>query len=121
MKCVLIVDNSPATRQSLWRLFEQEGWRVCREASNGQEAISKALEFKPDVVILDLSMPGMNGFTVASILKKLVPDSHLILFTGLADLIQSDNRLCLSMFSAIVPKQRAGSLISKAQSLVADA
>jgi chemotaxis response regulator CheB len=116
-----VVDSSPATRKSLRRLFAQEGWKVCGEAWNGREMISKALEFKPDVVILDLSVPEMNGFTIASILKKLVPDSHRILFRSFADLTQNDNKLWLSMFSAIVPKQLAGNQISKARSLVAEA
>ena len=54
---------------------------VCGEAANGTEAIEKAKLLHPDLVLLDLAMPEMNGAEVASILKKSMPNVHIIIFS----------------------------------------
>jgi DNA-binding NarL/FixJ family response regulator len=54
---------------------------ICGEASNGLEAVEKAKALKPDLVLLDLAMPGMNGAEVASVLKKTMPEVPIVLFT----------------------------------------
>ena len=54
---------------------------ICGEAADGLEAVEKAIKLKPDLVLLDLSMPMMNGAEVASILKKTMPHVLIILFT----------------------------------------
>ncbi len=54
---------------------------VCGEAVNGREAVQKAMTLKPDLVLLDLAMPEMNGAEVASVLKGEMPEIHVILFT----------------------------------------
>jgi NarL family two-component system response regulator LiaR len=54
---------------------------VCGEAANGREAVEKTLALKPDLVLLDLLMPELNGAEVASIIKKSDPDIRIILFT----------------------------------------
>ena len=89
---------------------------MCEEASDGREAIAKAQQVKPNVIVLDLSMPGMNGITVAHILKKIVPHTHLILYTLFPDLL-SPEEIRSSGFSAIVSKNEVGTLAMKAQSL----
>ena len=89
---------------------------MCEEASDGREAIAKAQQVKPNVIVLDLSMPGMNGITVAHILKKIVPNAHLILYTFFSDLL-SPEEIRSSGFSAIVSKNEVGRLVMKAQSL----
>jgi DNA-binding NarL/FixJ family response regulator len=116
VKCILIADDSPFVRHSLRRVFREEGWDVCEEASDGREAIAKAQQVKPNVIVLDLSMPGMNGITVAHILKKIVPDTHLILYTLFPDLL-SPEEIRSSGFSAIVSKNEVGKLAMKAQRL----
>jgi DNA-binding NarL/FixJ family response regulator len=116
-KCVLIADDSPVVRRSLHQLFEREGWDVCAEASDGQDAIAKALNFKPAVIVLDLSMPLMNGLTAARILRKALPESRLILFSGLASLF-SVEELRLSGFAAVVSKDQPGTLMFEAQNLL---
>jgi DNA-binding NarL/FixJ family response regulator len=79
---ILIADDNPAVRTLVRRCCETEpGWEVCGEASNGKEAIEKARELHPDLIILDLSMPVMNGLEAATILRKLMPSVPLIMFT----------------------------------------
>jgi YesN/AraC family two-component response regulator len=58
----------------VWELFTAEAdFEVCGEAANGQEAIERAQEFHPDLIILDLSLPVMNGLDAAKVLKTLMP------------------------------------------------
>jgi DNA-binding NarL/FixJ family response regulator len=79
---ILIVDDSVTVRTSLRRSLELEsGWQVCGEASNGKEAIERAQEVQPNVIVLDLSMPVMNGIETAKILRKLMPWVPLVMFT----------------------------------------
>jgi two-component system nitrate/nitrite response regulator NarL len=82
LKNVLIVDDSPAIRRSLRTSLEQRtGWQVCGEAENGQDGVDQALRFNPDLIVLDLSMPVMNGFQAARELQRLLPRIPIVLFT----------------------------------------
>ena len=63
-------------------LEDNTGWNVCCECGNGSDALIKAQQLQPDVIILDMSMPGMSGLTLASQLKKLMPDVSLLMFTA---------------------------------------
>jgi len=68
-KTVLLVDDNPAIRHALCGLFgSQTDFEVCGEAENGQEAIQKAERLRPDLIVMDLSMPVMNGI---EFLKRL--------------------------------------------------
>jgi DNA-binding NarL/FixJ family response regulator len=81
-KTVLVADDNPGVRKALCRLFEVEkDYEVCAEASNGEEVIALAKKHKPDLIILDLSMPGMHGLDAAAELKKIMPEIPIILFT----------------------------------------
>lgn len=86
MKRVLIADDNIYVRD-LVRTFLQSApdIEVCGEAASGAEAIEKAKELKADVVLLDLSMPSMNGVEAASILKKTVPGVRVVMFTLYSD------------------------------------
>ena len=75
-KYVLIVDDNEAIRRTLRYLFkENPEWTICGEATNGRDALEKAHELQPDLVILDFSMPVMNGLETATMLKKTSPTS----------------------------------------------
>ncbi|SRR5579871_358526 len=78
---VLIVDDHAAIRNILASKFKASGFDV-REACDGAEGISSAAELRPDVIILDLSMPVMNGFEAARELRHSMPRVPLLLFTN---------------------------------------
>jgi len=78
---ILIAEDNPAVRTTLRRLLESVGtWEVI-DAQNGQEAIAKAQELKPNLIILDLVMPVMDGLAAARVLSKLMPDLPLLMHT----------------------------------------
>jgi DNA-binding NarL/FixJ family response regulator len=81
-KCILIADDSETIRTLIRAFIENRaGIEVCGEAVDGVDAIEKAKELKPDLIILDLAMPLMNGAAAASVLKRMMPDVPIILFT----------------------------------------
>jgi two-component system, NarL family, nitrate/nitrite response regulator NarL len=80
-KTVLIADDNPSIRFLIRSLVESADFTVCAEAANGTETIEKASQFHPDLILLDLAMPLMNGAEAASILKKQMPQIPIILFT----------------------------------------
>jgi DNA-binding NarL/FixJ family response regulator len=82
LKRVLIADDNVYVRCVI-RTFlqDQAEIKVCGEAVDGVETIAKTRHLKPDVVLLDLSMPNLNGAEVASILKNTAPDVRIIMFT----------------------------------------
>jgi DNA-binding NarL/FixJ family response regulator len=67
---ILLADDHQIVRQGLKALLEEEGFKVVCEASNGQEAIAMARECEPDVAVLDLSMPILNGIGAAEEIRK---------------------------------------------------
>ena len=117
VKRILLADDSAVVRSSLRRLFEEAGWSVCGEASNGQEAVAKGQELRPNIIVLDLSMPVLNGLTAGRILKETMPGIRLILFTSFGTLLTTD-ALESAGFSALISKSDAGKLLNTAQTLL---
>jgi DNA-binding NarL/FixJ family response regulator len=79
---ILVVDDTQVIRRSLRQYLEQEGdLVVCGEAENGRAAIDRVRELRPDVVVLDLSMPVMNGLDAARAIKGIAPGTHILMFT----------------------------------------
>lgn len=79
---ILIADYSIFIRKALCMLFErEEDFEVCGEAENGKEAIARAKKLRPDLILLDLSMPVMNGLDAARVLKRVMPKVPVILFS----------------------------------------
>jgi two-component system nitrate/nitrite response regulator NarL len=79
---ILIVDDNASIRNLLRMLVETSTpFKVCGEAENGSEAIKKTKEFQPDLVLVDLAMPGMTGTETALILRLQQPRPKIILFT----------------------------------------
>ncbi|HEY0702130.1 MAG TPA: response regulator transcription factor, partial [Candidatus Acidoferrales bacterium] len=80
-RCVLIVDDNIQLRRVIRVQLEAAGLEVCGEAVDGFEAIDKARELKPDLIILDLSMPRMNGLEAARELTRILPTVPILLYT----------------------------------------
>jgi CheY-like chemotaxis protein len=79
---ILVVDDNRDVRRYLCRALEQHrGWLVCDEARDGQEAVNRFLETRPDVVVLDFQMPGMNGLDAARIISQLSPETPILMIT----------------------------------------
>ncbi len=81
-KQILIADDSKTIRRILKLFLQvQQNLNVCGEAANGFEAIEQAKKLQPDLILLDLAMPEMNGAEAASVLKKMMPHVPIIVFT----------------------------------------
>jgi DNA-binding NarL/FixJ family response regulator len=79
---ILVVDDMQVIRRSLRLYLEQEAdLEVCGEAENGKSAIDRVQELRPDVVVIDLSMPVMNGLEAARAIKAIAPATHILMFT----------------------------------------
>ena len=79
---LLLVDDHPVVREGIKMLFaSQEGIEVVGEAANGEEALTRAIELKPDVVLMDISMPLMNGIEATTVLRQEAPDSKILILT----------------------------------------
>ena len=79
---VLLADDHDIVRRGLKDLLEQHaGWQVCAEASNGREAVELALQHRPHVAVIDLSMPELNGLEATRRIRLSLPDTEVLIFT----------------------------------------
>lgn len=79
---ILIVDDEPQIRNILRTIMEKhEGWVVCGEAADGIEAIEKAAELKPDLVLLDISMPNLDGLSALPQIREHNPAAAVLILT----------------------------------------
>ena len=118
---VMIVDDHAVIRGMLRAVFEAEDFQVV-DATNGAEGIEKANEVKPGLIILDLSMPVMNGLEAARALKLLLPHVPLLMFTNNAGgIVESEARS--AGICAVVSKSDSDcseQLVAHAKSLLRD-
>ena len=79
---ILIVDDHEMVRHGVRKVLEeQRDWQVCGEAANGREAVAMALELRPDVLVLDFSMPGLNGLEVTRLVREGQPEIEVVILT----------------------------------------
>ena len=114
---ILIVDDSETTRRILGTILRSRKWTVCGEAEDGVSGLQKFDELKPDVVLLDLSMPDINGIEAAKLMSASDPTVPLILFTIL-DIEGIEAEARQAGIRAIVPKNEAWNLIGSIEGLV---
>jgi DNA-binding NarL/FixJ family response regulator len=117
-KCILIADDSPIIRKTLRQTLEREDeWQVCGEAADGREAIEKAKRLKPDIVVLDLSMPVMNGLEAARELTRISPALPLVMFTNFDTPQLTDEALSAGV-RTVVPKSELAGLVDEIQAVL---
>jgi DNA-binding NarL/FixJ family response regulator len=79
---ILIADDNDAVRRGVVRLLSsQVDWQICGEARDGSEAVEKGRELLPDLILLDISMPGMNGLEAARLLRQELPATKIIVIS----------------------------------------
>jgi DNA-binding NarL/FixJ family response regulator len=107
-KTILIADDSELVRTVIRQALERDtDFAICGEATDGTDAVSKAKELSPDLIILDVRMPGLNGIEVAGILRYALPKIRIVLVTMYA---QDIERNLTSLFRIDAVLAKAGGL-----------
>jgi CheY-like chemotaxis protein len=119
-KTVLIVEDDSTIRKKIFSAFMSNGFAVCGEADNGREGIEVAKEIKPDLIVLDLSMPVMNGLEAAPQLKLLFPRTPIILFTLHAGKLLQQKAAHSGVDLVMSKFEGLSTLVSKAHTLIDD-
>jgi two-component system chemotaxis response regulator CheY len=118
-KSVLIVDDSAFVRKALCETFRREDdLDVCGEAENGRDAIEKARQLHPDLIVLDLSMPVMNGLDAARVLRRLMPSVPLIMYSAFGDRYLEEQARLIGISSLISKSEPVAALIGQARNLL---
>lgn len=78
---VLIVDDQAKLLDALRAVLHSSGWSVCGEAMDGLEAVEKAKQLRPDLIIMDISMPRMGGVEATQIIRKELPDAKVLILS----------------------------------------
>ena len=121
---VLLVDDHPAARRTARAVLGEMGLgevTVCGEAENGKQALEKVRNLQPDIVLLDIGMPEMNGVQAAYEIRRIAPDSKIIFFT-VNDSPEAATAAKLLGVCALVPKSSpARVLVSTIRDLVGEA
>ncbi len=118
-KRIVVVDDNPTIRRVLKSILEfNEGWLVCGEGVDGRDGIEKAKELQPDLIVLDVSMPVMNGLEAARILHRIMPEVPLILCSLHADEVLHREAVQAGVSAVISKAQNMQTLIFKARELL---
>jgi DNA-binding NarL/FixJ family response regulator len=117
-KAVLIADDNAFIRTALYEFFQREpDFIVCGVAENGREAIEEARRLHPDLIVLDMAMPVMNGLEAARWLKQIMPEVPLIMYSATDEVAQRNAR-SVGISEIISKSQRVSVLIRAARGLV---
>lgn len=109
---ILIADDHEMMRKVTIRILQSRPDIECAEARNGQEAVEKALELKPDLIVLDISMPAVDGFDAAREIKQHLPDVPILFFSIYDDVEYVD--AARSIGEGVVLKDEAGTTLLQA-------
>ena len=115
---ILIADDSPLVRKSIRRLLETNPeWEVCGEAANGQEALDQAMVLTPDIIVLDLVMPVMDGLQAARRMAVIAPKITTVMLTMYAsDQLRSEASEV--GVQSVISKSQSSSLIETIEKLL---
>ena len=115
----MLVDDNPAIRQALHKVFAlQSDWAVGGEAANGWEGIEQAKLLKPDLILLDVSMPGMNGLEAARVIHGIMPKVLLILCSLHTNEVLGREAKSAGIVAVFSKTQNMERLVSKAAELL---
>jgi len=119
VKSVLIADDNAFVRQRLGDLFSREpDFEVCGEAENGRKAVEEAQELHPDLILLDLSMPVMNGLDAARALKRLMPEVPIVMFSAYSDSFTEKEARSAGASALVSKSEQMSVLVGIARNLV---
>ena len=120
-KSVLIVDDSDVVR-SIVRIFLEtlENCLVVGEASDGVEAVVQAQELRPDLIVIDLAMPRMNGVEAASVIKKFMPQSKIVLFSMYGEEVGKSIQSASGIDVVVSKPEGVGKLMKHLQAFLGD-
>jgi two-component system chemotaxis response regulator CheY len=118
-KLVLVVDDNAVIRQALCQVLTSEAdFEVCGEAENGRDAIEKAQALHPDLIVMDLSMPVMNGIDAARALRRLMPTVPLIMFSEYGDVFSEKEAQSAGVSAVVSKSEHVSVLLGKARTLL---
>ena len=115
---ILLIDDGDAVRDVIRLFLEKRGFQVCGEAADGVEAIEKAKALKPDLIILDLAMPRMNGMEAASILSSLMPSVPIVLLTMYGDFMGASLAAATGIKAVVSKTDGLDKLVDRVQALL---
>ena len=116
---VLIVDDNVFVRHALYELFKRQAdFNVCGVAENGREAIEAAGRLHPDLIVLDLSMPVMNGLDAARVLQRMLPAVPIILYSAFGVSLSVKQAKLMGIHEIVSKSDQPSFLLEKARSLV---
>lgn len=101
---ILVADDSDTVRRVLRKYLIQRNFEVCGEAVDGEDVIEQARKLKPDLILLDVAMPRTNGVVAASVLKDMLPEIRIVMFTMYSDAIARAFPGTWLTVDAVVPK-----------------
>jgi two-component system, chemotaxis family, chemotaxis protein CheY len=114
---VLIVDDNSLVRKALVRLFGDGGFEVCGEAANGREAIEKARGLNPGLIVMDLSMPVMNGIEAARCVRQLLPTVRIILLSDYGGMFPDEEARSMGIAAIVSKAECSSALLYEARTL----
>lgn len=116
---VLIVDDQVRLLHSLRALLHSAEWSVCGEASDGVEAVAKAKSLRPDLIIMDISMPRMDGVEATQIIRREVPEAKVLILSQNEPEILCEQAAAANAHGFISKSDVSGNLLGLMKRIVA--
>jgi PAS domain S-box-containing protein len=118
---ILIADDHEIVRQGIRSLFElQTDWEICGEAVDGLDAIEKSKHLKPDIILLDVSMPHLNGLDAARVIRKEVPQSKILMVSQHDAAYMSQRALEVGARGYVAKSELSRQLLAAVESVIHD-
>ena len=118
-KRIMVADDNPSIRRALRHILEsRQDWMVSSEAVDGRDAIDKAQKLHPDLIVLDVSMPVMNGLDAARVLRHIMPAVPVILCSLHTDEVLQAEASAVGVKAVVSKAQNMQVLVNKAEELL---